>query len=123
MTASNLEEFKARRERQNRLVLEHADLTTKRFFNLDAAAFQAGALPPKVKELLGLVASTVLRCNDCIAYHVGRCLEEGVSAAEFTEAMGIALVIGGSITIPHVRYAYDLWNEAGAFAREGVPEL
>lgn len=109
---SKLEEFRKRRERLNRLVLERGSQNTRRFFGLDSAVYRSGALPAKVKELLGLVASTVLRCNDCIAYHVDRCVEEGVSAEEFAEAMDVALIVGGSITIPHVRYAYELWEEA-----------
>jgi len=83
----------------------------KRFFNLDSAAYREGALPAKTKELLGLVASTVLRCNDCITYHMIQCKNAGVKKEEFYEAFNIALIVGGSITIPHIRYAFELLDE------------
>ncbi len=108
---NKLDQFKAERERLNELVLSTEDKHIKRFFALDNAVYTRGALSVQVKEMLGLVASMVLRCNDCIAYHVDRCFEEGVGKAEFDEAMSIALVVGGSITIPHIRHAYDLWHE------------
>ena len=106
-----LNEFKAERQRLNELVLSNQNIHMKRFFTLDNATYAEGALSAKVKELLGLVASTVLRCNDCISYHVDRCFNEGTTRDEFDEAMSIALVVGGSIAIPHVRLAYDLWDE------------
>ena len=106
-----IEEFRRKREEQNQRVLEHGHLNTRRFFGLDTAVYREGALSSKTKELLGLVASTVLRCNDCIAYHVDRCVQEGVSTKEFVEAMDVALIVGGSVAIPHVRYAYELWEE------------
>lgn len=95
----------------NDLVLKNAGLTTRRFFNLDHQAYQEGALPVKTKELLGLVASLVLRCDDCIAYHLVRCREEGVTDAELEEALAIGLVVGGSIVIPHLRRAVKAWEE------------
>ncbi len=103
--------FWREREVLNELVLEHADLTIKRFFSLDGQAYREGALAVKTKEMLGLVASLVLRCDDCIRYHLVRCQQEGVSTAELTEVMGIGLVVGGSITIPHLRRAYRFWEE------------
>jgi len=106
-------EFAERRKRMNDLVLEHADLPIKRFFALDHAAYEDGALPKKTKELLGLVASTVLRCNDCIAYHLSEATEAGVCSEEITEALAIALVVGGSITIPHLRYAFGYLESMG----------
>ena len=79
-------------------------------YSLDHQAYQEGALPVKIKELLGLVASFVLRCDDCIMYHVIRCREEGVTDAEFEEALSIGLLVGGSITIPHQRRAFQAWE-------------
>lgn len=73
--------------------------------------YRDGKLPSKTKELMGLVASTVLRCNDCIAYHIDRCIREGFTDGEIYEALDVALIVGGSITIPHIRYAYELIEE------------
>jgi AhpD family alkylhydroperoxidase len=109
---SRLDEFRSRRQRQNELVLERANLETKRFWALDGAVYRDGALDAKTKELLGLAASTVLRCDDCIAYHVVQCARAGVTDQEYREAMNVALVVGGSITIPHLRRAEELWREA-----------
>lgn len=104
-------EFSQEREQLNELVMKYADLTIKRFYGLDSQAYRAGALPPKTKEMLGLVASLVLRCDDCIKYHVIRCKEEDVSTDEMVEALGIGLVVGGSIVIPHLRRALQAWDE------------
>jgi len=104
-------EFREERERLNEIVLEQGELTIKRFFSLDTQAYKGGALDVKTKELLGLVASVVLRCDDCILYHLLRCFEEGVTDEEFEETMSIGLVVGGSITIPHVRRAFKEWKE------------
>ncbi|MBD3380708.1 MAG: carboxymuconolactone decarboxylase family protein [candidate division Zixibacteria bacterium] len=106
-----LERFKTERERLNKLILSTENTHIKRFFTLDNAVYSDGALSTRVKEMMGLVASAVLRCDDCISYHVDRCFEEGVTRAEFDELISIILVVGGSITIPHVRRAYDLWAE------------
>ena len=103
--------FREHRERMNAEILAEGNLVVNRFFNLDSRAYEAGALDTKTKELLGLVASLVLRCDDCITYHVVRCREEGVSRAEFFELLGVGLVVGGSITIPHVRRAVARWAE------------
>ncbi len=92
----------------NRLILAADNLNIKRFFALDSRAYGKGALDVKTKELMGLVASTVMRCSDCITYHVIRCVQEGASDAEFFEALNVALVVGGSITIPHLRRAVDV---------------
>jgi len=102
-----LERFRRYRERMNKRILSSKNLGIKRFFALDSQAYEKGILPVKTKELLGLVASTVLRCNDCITYHVIRCVQEDVSDEEFFEAFNVALVVGGSITIPHIRRAVD----------------
>lgn len=107
----SLEEFREYRERMNKKILDADNLDIKRFFALDSAVYREGALDRKTKELLGLVASTVLRCNDCILYHLIRCAEEGVTDEELHEALSIALVVGGSITIPHLRYAFEMMEE------------
>jgi AhpD family alkylhydroperoxidase len=109
--SKRLDEFRKRREALNEKILARDNINIKRFFGVDTATYRDGALDSKTKELLGLVASTVLRCEDCITYHLIRCKEEGVSDAEMDETMGVALVVGGSITIPHLRRAYDLWDE------------
>lgn len=87
-------------------------LVTKRFFRLDGQAYEDGTLPAKTKELLGLVASTVLRCDDCIAYHVDQCVKAGVTDEELWEALDVALIVGGSIVIPHLRRAVEFLDEA-----------
>jgi ribonuclease HI len=108
--------FEEERDRLQKLVLEKGPRATKRFFNLDQAAYRDGALTSRTKELLGLVASTVLRCDDCIHYHLNRTLEQGYSHDEIREALEVALVVGGSVTIPHVRRAYGILeqNEDGS---------
>lgn len=105
------EEFFAERERLTALTLKRANLVTKRFFALDTATYDDGALPRKVKEFLGLVASLVLRCEDCIAYHVVQAWEAGATGDELMEVMSVALVVGGSIVIPHLRRAAALVDE------------
>jgi AhpD family alkylhydroperoxidase len=105
------EQFARQREELNRKVLQSADRVTKRFFSLDALTYRDGALPAATKELLGLVASLVLRCDDCVAYHLGRCRDLGHTREQVSEALGVAMVVGGSITIPHVRRAVALWGE------------
>ena len=107
-----MEEFKRFRERMNERILGSGNLQIQRFFNLDTRAYEAGALSSKVKELLGLVASLVLRCDDCVTYHVLRCVKQKVSDEEFFEASNVALVVGGSITIPHLRRAVKRLEEA-----------
>jgi ribonuclease HI len=102
--------FREERERQNEIVLSQGSLQTKRFFALDTRVYQDGALPARTKELLGLVGSLVLRCDDCVLYHLLRCRELGLSSAEVAEALDVGLVIGGSITIPHLRQAHEAWR-------------
>ncbi|NLO12308.1 MAG: carboxymuconolactone decarboxylase family protein [Candidatus Cloacimonetes bacterium] len=102
-------DFDDKRERLTQLTLDNANLDIKRFFALDSSAYREGALSVQTKELLGLVASLVLRCDDCIFYHLGRCKDEGVEDAELLEALNIALVVGGSIVIPHLRRAMEYW--------------
>ena len=107
----NIEQFKRHREHMNKRILSTKNLNIKRFFALDTRAYEKGALDVKTKEILGLVASTVLRCNDCITYHVIRCAEQGMTDEEFFEAMNIALIVGGSITIPHIRKATETLDQ------------
>lgn len=104
---SKLDEFRQYRERMNERILSIDHLGIKRFFNLDTAAYQDSALDGKTKELLGLVASTVMRCNDCIDYHLIQCVKAGWTDAELFDALNVALVVGGSIVIPHLRHAVD----------------
>jgi AhpD family alkylhydroperoxidase len=113
-TPDTLEAFRHFREKMNAAILEAGNTSINRFFALDARVYEAGALPTKTKELLGLVASMVLRCDDCITYHVIRCREEGVSDAEFHDAFAVALVVGGSIVIPHLRRAVARLQELPA---------
>ena len=107
----DIENFQEERQALNELVMQYAGLGTKRYYSLDSQAYREGALPVKTKELLGLVASFVLRCEDCITYHVIRCHEEGVTSEELEEALFIGLIVGGTITIPHQRRAMKVWNE------------
>jgi AhpD family alkylhydroperoxidase len=112
--ADRLAEFRAFRERMNTRILEAGNLELKRFFALDTRCYEAGALPVKTKELLGLVASMVLRCDDCVTYHIIRCKEEGVTDAEFLETFNVGLIVGGSIVIPHLRRAVDMLDRLNA---------
>ncbi|HPF34456.1 carboxymuconolactone decarboxylase family protein [bacterium] len=109
--SDRLSEFRAYRERMNERILENATLTTKRFFNLDTRCYEDGALDARTKEMLGLSASMVLRCDDCIAYHVIRCVELGVKREEMLEIFDVGLIVGGSIVIPHLRRAHELLDE------------
>jgi AhpD family alkylhydroperoxidase len=114
---SNLvEEFNEYRSKMNDKLLADNNLVIKRIFNLDTNAYAAGALDVKTKELLGLVASAVLRCDDCIKYHLETSHKEGITKEEMMEAMGIATLVGGTIVIPHLRRAYEFWE-----ALENVP--
>lgn len=106
-----IEQWESERNRLNTLVLDDAGQVTKRFYSLDHQTYRDGALDARTKELLGLVASAVLRCDDCITYHIRQCHELGFSTAEVDEAMSVALIVGGSIVIPHHRRAMDRWRE------------
>jgi AhpD family alkylhydroperoxidase len=108
---SQVEEFNSYRERMNDVILKDNNKIIKRIFNLDTNAFAQGALDVKTKGLLGLVASTVLRCDDCIKYHLETSFKEGLTKEEVMEAMGIATLVGGTIVIPHLRKAYEFWDE------------
>ncbi len=109
--SNQVEEFNAYRERMNDKILKDNNKIIKRIFNLDTNAFAPGALDVKTKELLGLVASTVLRCDDCVKYHLETSYKEGISKAEVVEALSIATLVGGTIVIPHLRRAYEFWDE------------
>jgi len=111
MSDGIIEKFQQERARLNEIVMKYSQLEIKRFYSLDSQVYREGALPAKFKELLGLLASLVLRCDDCIKYHVIRCHEEGVTNEEMEEALGIGLVVGGSIVIPHLRRAFEAWDE------------
>jgi AhpD family alkylhydroperoxidase len=102
-----LDEFRAYRDRMNERIARIDHLGIKRFCNLDTAACREGALDAKTKELLALVASTVLRCNDCIDYHIIQCVDDGWSDDELYDALNVALIVGGSIVIPHLRHAVE----------------
>lgn len=106
-----LAEFRAFRERMNKEILGENNLVINRFFALDGRAYEAGALDVRTKELMGLVASLVLRCDDCVTYHLVRCAEEGASRDAVFETLSIGLIVGGSIVIPHLRRAVERWNE------------
>lgn len=105
--ANRLEDFSEYRSRMNERIAQIDHLGIKRFFNLDSNAYHDGALDGKTKELLGLTASMVLRCNDCIDYHIIQCVDAGWSDDELFEAFNVSLIIGGSIVIPHLRHAVE----------------
>lgn len=109
--SDSLDEFREFRERMDEEIRDAGDLTVNRFYALDDRAYRDGALDTKTKELLGLVASMVLRCDDCVTYHLIRCREEGFTEEELFEAFSVALVVGGSIVIPHLRRAVDTLDD------------
>jgi AhpD family alkylhydroperoxidase len=109
--SNSIEEFNSYREKMNDKLLDNNNLMIKRFFNLDTQTFKEGALPLKTKELLGLMASMVLRCDDCIKYHLQQCYLQKYSKDEILETFSIALLVGGSIVIPHSRRAMEFWEE------------
>lgn len=104
---NRIDDFREYRQKMNERIFEIEHLGIKRFFNLDTAAYRDGVLDSKTKELLGLVASAVLRCNDCIDYHLEQCVNAGWSDEELYDALNVALVVGGSIVIPHLRHAVE----------------
>ena len=111
MSKETIKQFSRDREELNEIVNKYAGLCTKRFYSLDAQVYRDGALNKKTKELLGLVASFVMRCDDCIKYHIIKCFDEGITDNELEEALSIGLIVGGSITIPHLRRALYVWDE------------
>jgi len=114
-----VEEFNVYRAKMNDKILADNNKIVKRIFNLDTNAFAEGALDKRTKELLGLVASTVLRCDDCVKYHLESSYNEGLTKVEISEALGIATLIGGTITIPHLRRAHEYWEALEAHKSEG----
>ena len=108
---SSVQDFNDYRSRMNEKLLDENNKLIKRIFNLDTNAFQEGALDRKTKELLGLVASTVLRCDDCVRYHLESAYRQGANRAEVMETLGIATLIGGTIVIPHLRRAHEYWDQ------------
>jgi AhpD family alkylhydroperoxidase len=109
--ADRVRQFTEFRKRMNERILAEPNQVVRRFFALDTQTYQAGALDVKTKELLGLVASMVLRCDDCISYHVAQCREAGVTREEMFETFSVGLVVGGSIVIPHLRRAVDFLDQ------------
>lgn len=106
-----VDEFNNYRERMNEKILDADNLVLKRLFNLDTQTYKEGALPTATKEMLGLVASMVLRCDDCVKYHLGKCYDEGISTAQMYEIFAVANIVGGTIVIPHTRRAAEYWEE------------
>jgi AhpD family alkylhydroperoxidase len=111
MSQNSVTEFNAYRTKMNDRIMASDNLVIKRLFNLDANTYADGALNVKTKEMLGLVASMVLRCDDCIRYHLGKCQETGVTTEELFEVFAIANIVGGTIVIPHLRRAVEYWDE------------
>jgi len=116
--AGRVDEFNEFRARMNQRILETDNKPVKRFFGVDTLTYEPGALDVRTKEMLGLVASMVLRCDDCVSYHVQRCKEEGVSDPELYDIFSVALVVGGSIVIPHMRRAVAFLDELNEKKRQ-----
>jgi len=106
-----VQDFNAYRSKMNDKIMASESLIIKRIFNLDTNAYTEGHLDLKSKELIGLTCSLVLRCDDCVKYHLGKCKEVGLTTEEVNEAMGISTLIGGTIVIPHLRRAFEYWEE------------
>jgi len=106
-----VKEFNDYRSRMNEVILSNNNLVMKRLWNLDTNTYESGALDTKTKEMLGLVASMVLRCDDCIKYHLGKCHELGITTAQMYEIFAVANIVGGTIVIPHTRRAAEYWEE------------
>ncbi len=105
-----VKEFREYRSKMNERILSQDNLVIKRLFNLDTNTYAEGALSTKIKEMLGLVSSMVLRCDDCIKYHLEKCKEQGVTTAEILEIFAVANIVGGTIVIPHTRRAMEYWD-------------
>lgn len=106
-----IQEFNDYREKMNEVILSKNNLVMKRLWNLDTNTYEAGALSTQTKEMLGLVASMVLRCDDCIKYHLGKCHEQKVTTEQLYEIFAVANIVGGTIVIPHTRRAAEYWEE------------
>lgn len=118
---ARVQQFTEFRQRMNQRILDEPNQVVRRFFALDTQTYQAGALDVKTKELCGLVASMVLRCDDCISYHVAQCKDAGVNREEMFEAFSVGLVVGGSIVIPHMRRAVDFLDQLEQGETESPP--
>lgn len=105
-----VDQFNAYRQRMNEKITAADNLILKRIFNLDTNAYAPGVLDVKTKELIGLTCSLVLRCDDCVKYHLGKCKEVGLTTLQVQEAMGVATLVGGTIVIPHLRRAFEYWE-------------
>lgn len=116
--SSKVDDFNSYRERMNDRILSANNLVMKRIYNIDTNAYQEGVLPVKTKEMLGLVASLVLRCDDCVKYHLIKCHETGMTHDELFEILAIGNLVGGTIVIPHTRRAVEFWDELDS--RESV---
>jgi AhpD family alkylhydroperoxidase len=119
---ADLKEFNEYRKKMNERILNSDNLEIKRFWALDSRAYEPGALDERTKELLGLATSMVLKCDDCVTYHIVRCIQLGLTDEELLEALNVALVVGGSITIPHVRRAVETMDKCRELQKED-PEL
>jgi len=108
---NQVQQFNEYRQRMNDRILDQDNLVIRRLFNLDTNTYAEGALNVRTKEMLGLVASMVLRCDDCVRYHLGKCKEEGISTEELFEVFAVANIVGGTIVIPHLRRAVEYWDE------------
>ncbi len=111
--SNTVKEFNDYRAKMNGVILGKDNLVIKRLFNLDTQTYSEGALPVKTKEMLGLVASMVLRCDDCIKYHLEKCKEQGCTTEEIYEIFAVANIVGGTIVIPHTRRGAEFWEELG----------
>ncbi len=111
MKQKTIQDFTQERERLNNIMAKYTSLQTNRFLSLDNQMYRDGALPQDTKELLGLVASLVLRCDDCVTYHLKNCFDLKYSDLQIEEALSIGLLVGGSIVIPHMRRAFATWDE------------
>jgi AhpD family alkylhydroperoxidase len=116
---SQVQEFNEYRAKMNEVILNKNNKVINRLFNLDTNTYADGALSVKVKEMLGLVASMVLRCDDCIKYHLGKCHEQGITTDEIYEIFAVANIVGGTIVIPHTRRAAEFWEELQQEAQAG----
>jgi len=106
-----IEKFMEERKKLDKIVMDYADMEIKRFYNLNSRVYNGNKIPSKYKEMMGLVASLVLRCDGCIKYHIKRCYDKGVDNEEFVELISIALIVGDSIIIPHLRDIFKNWKE------------
>lgn len=109
--SEKIKEFREYRAKMNERILAQDNLVLKRLFNLDTNTYMDGTLPAQTKEMLGLVASMVLRCDDCVKYHLEKCFEQKVSTEEMMEIFAVANIVGGTIVIPHTRRALEYWEE------------